>query len=228
MGPELALALMAGGTGAQMLAQQDAADERRSMLNQQLARDKAATGRAIDLVQQEGQRFTPQARLQGLQGQADTAYNQAQTDLGGAGANLDTAGDAGNVSSDFLKTKAARAIDEGTRLTSVAREVAKARAPGMLGAEDSLSRANLAGNLQDLWGTNRRMAGATQLDASSVTEPAYGAFGKVASALGTAGLMGAINSPYAGSSTNPSAPNYENALDRLNPSSKLSGILFRN
>jgi hypothetical protein len=43
---------------------------------------------------------------------------QTQADLQGAGgATINAAADAGNVSEDFLKTKAARAIEENTRLT---------------------------------------------------------------------------------------------------------------
>jgi hypothetical protein len=53
-------------------------------------------------------------RQQGLQ-HAETRPRQTQADLQGAGgAAINAAADAGNVSDDFLKTKAARAIEETT------------------------------------------------------------------------------------------------------------------
>jgi hypothetical protein len=125
-------------------------------------------------------------RQQGLQQAEDKTLAQTQADLQGAGgATINAAADAGNVSDDFLKTKAARAIEETTRLSDQAREAAKVRAPGQLQMDDSLSMARLAGSLQDLWGTTKNLAGANGMDAQSVQAPGYGQLGRVASAVGT-------------------------------------------
>lgn len=189
----LAAGLSAAGTVAQMQAAEDERNQKRQILNRQLERDDQASQKSNEQVLQEGQRYAQANRQQGLQDAEDQTYKQTQADLQGAGgANIGTAGEAGNVSEDFLKTKAARAIDEGNRLTQVARETAKSRAPGQLQMGDSLSMANLAGNLQNLWGTTKNMSGATNLDAQDVSMPMYGQLGKVASAV--APLAGAQQS----------------------------------
>lgn len=222
MGPELAAAMMVGGTALQMKAAEDQKDERRSVLNRQLERDDAATGKAIQLVQDESGQYTMPNRLDAMQKQEDQTYQQIEADMQGAGgAMVDTASDAGNVSEDFLKTKAARAVDEGSRMTSIAREAAKARAPGSLLSEDALRRAGMAGNLQNIWGTNNNMARATGQDAEGVEAPMYGNFGKIASTLGSASLMAnpqgtgqaLTRLKYTGASNVPTAANYVNSMD---------------
>lgn len=181
----LPIIIAAVGTAASMSAEQRAASERRDVLNRQLDRTSKATDASTSMVQQEGKRFSQEQRLAGLQGQEQKTYDQTQADLNGAGgASVATAADNANVSDDFLKTKAARAIEEGTRLTSIAREAAKTRAPSQLQQDDSLSMAGLAGDLQNLWGTNRNMAQATGLDVQGVQTPMYGSLGKIATAVG--------------------------------------------
>lgn len=211
MGPELAL--MLAGTAMQMQAAKEQRDDRRSMLNRQLERDDAATTKAIDLVQDESGQYTVPNRQQAMQEQEQKTYDQIQADMEGAGgANVNTASDAGAVSEDFIKSKAARAVDEGNRLTAVAREAAKSRAPGQLMSEDAMRRAGMAGNLQNLWGTNKNMGRATGIDAEGVQAPAYGALGALASAAGQGMALG--KTKYSGSSSNPFAANYENQMDR--------------
>lgn len=227
MGPELAAAMMVGGTVLQMQAAEDQKDERRRILNQQLDRDEAATKKAIDVVQGEAGNYTAQNRADALSQQEGQTYQQIQQDMQGAGgASVATASDAGNVSEDFLKTKAARAIDEGTRLTSVAREAAKSRAPTMLMSNDALRRAGMVGNLNNIFGTNKNMGTAAGIDAQGVQAPAYGGLGAIASSIGGASLYGNPSGTnaalakykYSGSSSNPYAANYVNSFD--------SGIQF--
>ena len=186
MGPETLIPLLAsaGGTVMQLNAQQEQAADKRRTLNRQLERDDNATDKSVSLIQDEGKRYDPQSRLQSLDTQAQEGNSQIQKDLQG-GANVETAGDAGNVSADFLRTKAARAIGEGTRLTSIAQQAAKSRAPGQLQGNDALSRAGLAGSLQNIWGTNTNMARATGNDADGIEQPGYGALGGIASSIGT-------------------------------------------
>lgn len=179
------LILAGAGTAMQMSAAQKERDEKRGILNRQLERDDQAAQKSAQEALMEGQRYTQPAREQALQEAQDKTYAQTQADLQGAGgATINAAGDAGNVSDDFLKTKAARAIEESTRLSEAAREAAKARAPGQLRMDDSLSMARMAGDLGNLWGSTRNMASANGLEAQSVEQPGYGNLGKVASALG--------------------------------------------
>jgi hypothetical protein len=179
------LIMSAVGTAATMMASKEQADDRRSILNRQLQETEKATDKSIDMVQQEGKRFDQQARLDAMKQAEDKTFDQTQTDIAGAGgAALPAAAGAGNVSEDFLKTKAQRAVEEGSRLTSIAREAAKARAPGMLNFDDSLSMARLQGDSRNLWGSTRNLARANSMDADSVEAPAYGALGSIASAIG--------------------------------------------
>lgn len=182
--------LAVGASGLQLNAQREQANERRKILNAQLDRSDQATRRATELVQQEAQNYSPVARAAAMQSQEQAAYDQSAKDLqlGAGGAAIDTAGGQGNVSADFLKAQADKAISEGDRLSSVAREVAKTRAPSLLMQTEGQRRANMAGTLQNLFGTNRNMASAAQQDADSVEEPMYGQL---------AGLAGQFGSQYA-------------------------------
>jgi hypothetical protein len=179
------LIVSAVGAATSYMANKEQADDRRSILNRQLEETERTTDKSIDMVQQEGKRFDQQARMDALKQAEDKTYDQTQADIAGAGgAAIPAAVDAGNVSEDFLKTKAQRAIDEGSRLTSIARETAKARAPGMLNLDDSLSMARMQGDTRNLWGTNRNIARANSMDAEAVEAPGYGALGSIASAIG--------------------------------------------
>lgn len=185
------LLIAAGGTALSMSATEKQEADKRKVLNRQMERDDQASQKSTEQALQEGQRFTQDAREQGLQEAEDKTYAQTQADLQGAGgATINAAGDAGAVSEDFLKTKAARAIEETTRLSQAAREAAKVRAPGQLHMDDSLSMARMAGNLQNLWGTTQNMARANGMDAQSVREPGYGNLGRVATAVGGAMAAG--------------------------------------
>lgn len=207
MGPEyawLATALAAAGTGAQVVAANEEKQDRRSILNRQMEANEQATKKSVDMVEDEGQRYSQEARLAGLEQAEKKTFDQTQADLAGAGgATISTATQAGNVSDDFLKTKAARAIDEGTRLTSIAREAAKGRAPGALNLDDSLSLAGMQGDMRSMWGTTKNMARANSIDAENVEAPAYGALGSIASAAGTGMAARSMRARQGGTPPNP-------------------------
>lgn len=188
MGPEIALALMAAGTGAQMIGARQQQKQQRNILNRAMD-DTARTQRqATTQVMDEAKKFTPESRMQAMQDAEQANYSQAQTDVGGgAAANIPTA--SGNVSADYIKAQADRALSEGNRLTSIAREAAKVRAPGSMQNAEALRRANLTGDLASRWATNRNMSAAAQQDAASVDAPWYSDLGKIASAVGSAALM---------------------------------------
>jgi hypothetical protein len=194
------LIIAAAGAAMSAKAASEQRKERRTILNRELQKDSDASDQAAQQVLTEGQRFSQTNREAGLEQQEQKSYEQTQADLGGAGgANIATAADAGKLSGDFLKTKAARAIDEGTRLTSIAREAAKGRAPGMLQMDDSLSMAGLAGGLQNLWGKRKNLTRAGMMDAENVKEPGYGSLGRIATAVG--GSMGGGMGGMAGASS---------------------------
>ena len=114
---------------------------------------------------------------------------------------VNTAGDAGNVSDDFLQAKAGRAITEGNRLTDLARSIAKSRAISGVQKTEGQQNADLYSNLNDLNSTNRNYAAASQTDASNVRPGALGTLGSLASAIGTAtalGGTGGISSLFGG------------------------------
>ena len=204
MGPELALALAAGGTAAQMIGARQQQRQQRAILNQSMDQTAKTQREATSQVLDEAKKFSPEARMQAMQDAEKSAYDQAQTDVGGgAAANIPTAH--GNVSTDYLKAQADRALSEGNRLTAMAREAAKIRAPGSLQNAEALRRASLTGDLASRFATNRNMASAAQQDAASVDAPWYSDLGKIASAVGSASLMmpGASAAPAAIGATNP-------------------------
>lgn len=202
MAAAIPYALMAGGTLMSMKAQQQQADEKRNTLNQQLSRDDAASKKASGMVLDEGNYYDPTARKQAMAEQETKAYDTSMADLkagagGGDPAAVSTSSDAGNVSDDFVKAKADRAVTEGTRLTGIAREIAKTRAPTLLLGQEGQRGANLASNLQTLFGSNSNMANATKNDANSIEEPEYGGLGKIASSIGSMWAGGDIAKKYA-------------------------------
>ncbi len=188
MGPELALALALGGTGAQMIGARQQQKKQRAILNRAMEDTAQTQQQATSQVMDEAKKFTPEARMQSMQEAEQSAYDRAQADVGGgAAANIPTA--SGNVSADYLKAKADSAISEGNRLTAIAREAAKVRAPGNLQNAEALRRASLTGELGSRWSRNRNMSAAAQQDAASVEAPWYSDLGKIASAVGSAALL---------------------------------------
>lgn len=198
--PSVIAALVAGaGTVASMQAQQDAADERSSILNRQLMKTDEASDKAARLVSTEGEQYAPEVRETALNQQQEQTFQQGQKDLGSAASIIEGAGDAGNVSKDYLTAKADRALSEGQRLTAIARELAKTRAPGQLQTAEGLRRAGLTGELGSIWGSARSGANAAGLDAEGVQAPAYGNIGQIASAAAAA--YGAGQTGQTGSGT---------------------------
>ena len=200
MGPELALLMMAGGTGLSIAGQQQAANERRDMLNRAMTRTDQTTGRANDMLLGEGANYAADKRAQAMQQQADTNLAQSNTDLRGAGATdeqgnaiINTSGDAGAVSGDFLKAKADKALSEGQRLSAIAQQLSRVRAPGQVAANDAQRRAGVQGDIGSMWSTTGNLNRATELDAQNVQEPWWGQLGKVAAMVGSAagGMPGA-------------------------------------
>jgi len=184
-----ALIASLAGTGASMAAQQQQQQDRRDILNRQAEKTKEAETKSADMVLKEGESYQADARAAAMAGQEQATYDQSQKDLGAAPTIIEGAGDAGNVSKDYLAAKADTALSEGKRLTAIAKELAKTRAPGQLQTTEGLRRSNLAGSLQDLWGTANRGAQAARMDAENVSEPWWGTAGKLVSA--GAGAYGA-------------------------------------
>lgn len=190
----LPLIVAGAGTAASVYGQHQAANERSDILNKQLTRTAKTQDQANAMITGEGKQYAPDARSAALADQQAATYAQEQKDLGATPSIIDTAGDAGNVSSDFLTAKADKAASEGERLTSIARELSKTRAPGQLMTTEGLRRADLGGNLSSIWGSSKADAGAAKLDAESVQDPWYADLGKIAAAAATAygiGGMGA-------------------------------------
>lgn len=176
------LIIAAGGTAASMYGQQQAANDRRDILNKQLQSNSKTQEKTNQMIGQEGEKYAPEARKDALDQEQATTLQQEQADLGTAPDIIDTAGDTGNVSSDFLNAKAEKALSEGDRLTAIARELSKTRAPGSLLNKEGLRRADLTGELGSIWGSQHAMSDASGLDAQAVEPPWYTGLGQIATA----------------------------------------------
>ena len=210
MGPEIALAMAAGGTGLGMLGQQSAKREQQDYLNRANRRTMQTQDKATRAILDEAGTLAPTARADAMAAQADQTAQRSTADLtsgaaldGEGNAIINTAGDAGAVSSEFMARKADKALSEGNRMTAIARELAKTRAPGELMRTENQRRAALTGDLNSEWSTTRNLNEANQADAASVEEPWWGQMGKLAAAIGSAAAMmpaagaaGAAASPY--------------------------------
>lgn len=166
-------------SGAQHLGAKKQARERRDILNKAYREQSDATSKsAADLVA-EANKMSGGSRMDAMSAQEDAAYAQTQEDLAGAGGDLVGSDTGGNVSSDFIKAKADKAITEGNRLTAIAREAAKLRAPGQLTTEEAQRQADLMARNGSMWGTVKNNTGAALTDAEGVQMPWYGQLGQM-------------------------------------------------
>jgi hypothetical protein len=189
--------IAAAGTAANVAGEQQAASQRRSILNSQMDRNERTQRETTQQLLDEGRKFRAEDRLASMQQQEGAQERQALADVGtGAAASIPQA--AGDVSAAYAKAKADRALSEGMRLSAIAREVAKTRAPGSLQNDEALRRANLTGDVASKWSTTRNMGQAAELDAQAVEAPWWGQLGKLASAVGTAAMMAPAAAPGAG------------------------------
>ena len=194
MGPELltAMALAGGGAVVNNMAERHAAKDRRSILNQSMERTAQTNAKASDMVLSEAKKYSPDQRLADMQSQEAANFEQAQKDGIVPGVVSGASQGAGKVIS---LGDADKALAEGTRMTAIARELARVRAPNQLAANDSMRRANLAGETGSMWANDRAQANGASLDAQGVTAPWWGTLGKMGQAAGMAmtgnALMGA-------------------------------------
>lgn len=179
--------IAAAGTAAQISAQNEQARNQRKLINQAYDQLDAGTSKTSKAIAEAAQQYGADQRTQGMDAAEQQITGQQNQDLGGAGATIiNGAGDAGNVSQDYLTAKADRAVSEGTRLSNIAKQIAKTRAPGALTTKEGLNNANTMGNVSSIWGSTRGMSGALTQDAGMVQEPGYGQLGKIATAVGGA------------------------------------------
>lgn len=190
MGP---LSLLGGGLPASIQGERQAAIERRRLLNQAMQRTSETQDKTTAQILQEAQALDPTKRLQALNDQAAAAEQGIGTDLSESGATdangnaiIDTAGDSGAVSKEYLAAKADKALSEGARLTALAKAAARSRAPTQLTQEEAQRRAALLGEVGSEWSTAKNLNNANQLDAESVQLPWWGQVGKLATRVGAA------------------------------------------
>jgi hypothetical protein len=185
MGPAALLTL--GSTAAQVVGAREQAKEQRGILNRAFeANDRATRGGTAD-VMQEAAKLAPDGQAQAMQQAEDAAFQRTQNDLSGAGADIiDTAGASGRQSDAFRTALERTQGQEGERMSAIAREFAKLRAPGEVQRDSALSRAALAERIGSMQMGNQRRAQAAQLDAQGVEEPWYSELGKIASIVGAA------------------------------------------
>lgn len=193
MAAAIPYALMIGGTVLQQRAAKQQADEQRSELNKALTRTDQTQKKANTAIGEEAAKLAPATRMAALNTQVAANDGRATADLQAAGATdgagnaiIDTSGDHGAVSKDFLTAKADRALTEGTRLTQIARQLAAARAPGQLQEQEGMDRADLGERLGDWWGTTKAMNNANAMTAGNTEMPSYGTLGAIASQAGAA------------------------------------------
>jgi len=209
MGPEAIAAfqaaapyLLAGGTAASMYGQHQQQKEQRGIVNRSMEQadrtQKKAVEQTLGVAQED---LSAQSRLRQMQGAEEANFARTQGDLQGAGADLiDTAQPTGG-SQQFLTAKADRATQEGDRMTTLARELAKVRSSDDVQMNGGIKLGRLAEELGSKWNSQRANSQAAQMDAQDVGVGAIGQLGKIAQIAGAAGLFGgAAPAATAGSS----------------------------
>lgn len=199
MGPEIALALMAGGTAAQAIGSRHQAKEQRTILNRAFEKTDRNTKQGTADVLNQGAAETGTAQAADMGAAADAIAARTSADLKGAGADLiGAAGDNGAQSQAFLTAKADRALTEGNRQTAIARELAKVRSTADVQTNNAMSRGSLMERLASQGNTNRADTQAATLDAQSVKAPLISDLGKIASMAGMAGGLGGMGAAAEG------------------------------
>lgn len=205
MGPELIpLAIAGAGAYAQHRGDTMAAEDRRGVLNRQLERTDKTQDQAAQMVLDEGNKLNPAARALDMQSQAEANYQQSVKDLQGAhqGAGGDLVGGpqapTARVSDDYRLAQDASGAVENNRLSAIARELSKVRAPGQVGATEAQRRAQLSQTTGSLWGTNQNYDRAAQLQADSIDSPWWAKLGGLAKQAGLAYALGGAGGGGAG------------------------------
>lgn len=177
--------LAAVSAGTQYMGAKEEAADKRALMNRSLQQSSETADKTANEVVKEGGKFSPEERMQAMRAQEAEAFAQAQKDAAGSGI-VQTAGENGNTSSTFKDAKAAADASEGNRVTALAQEISKTRAPGRLVNEEGLRRGALAGELSNQWSTTRNMVNANNIAAQNVGPSDLSTFGALAGALGSA------------------------------------------
>lgn len=192
MGPEMvaafqaaapALGLAAAGTAVNAMAERQAAKGRRNILNQSLEATSQTQGKSQDMTLGEAKKFDPNQRLRDMQSQEDANVAQAQRDLAAPATVIPGSGQ-GAAKIEDPQAAADRALAEGARISAIAREMAKVRAPNQLMSTEAQRRADLADQTGSMWSSDRNRAQGAGMDAQSVEAPWWGQLGKVAQGAG--------------------------------------------
>lgn len=180
--------IMAAGTAAKMAGDRQQQREQRGILNRALDQTQKTQNATQSMIANEGAKYAGGARADALQAQEAAALNRTQADLQGAPV-VATTQPAGRMSADYLRSKAQSTATEGDRLTAIAREAAKVRAPGQLLQTEGQRGADVHSQVGSMLGSDANMARAAQTDAAGVQAPIWGQLG---------GLAATIASMYAG------------------------------
>lgn len=167
------------GPGMQQLGAKAAERERRDILNRAFDDQRNSMDQSTASILGEAKTLSGEARKAAMDAQEVAAYGQTQQDLGGAGGDMVGSETGGNVSADFMAAKADKAISEGNRLTAIAREAAKLRAPGQLTTEEAQRQADLMARNGSMWGSTKNRTRAAMQDAEAVQMPWYGQAGQM-------------------------------------------------
>lgn len=209
MGPEVAAAAgqalpyIIGGTALQMQGQREQRKDRSRILGQAMNDADQAQESAIQQVTSEADMLAPQRRMEDMRAAEDATYDRTMQDVGGI--TLQPSQAAGAVSPAFEQLSARRAGEEGARMSALARELAKLRAPGQVQTEGSMRRGAMSEALSSMFSSQRNRSRAAQMDAESVDMPGYGQLGQLISMAGSAYLAGA-GVPQAGLINQAAAP----------------------
>jgi hypothetical protein len=157
--------------------------------------------------------MAPDARMQQMAAAEQQVFDRTMGDIQGAGgAAIDVAGGEGAVSADFVRALGERRGDENARLTAIARELARVRAPQDVATEGAMRRGAMAERLGSLWNSQRARSQAAELDADAVELPMYGQLAALAKqAMGTYAMAsgfpaGAAATPMSGMDMAADAP----------------------
>jgi len=191
MGPEVAataLPLIVGGTALQMQGQREQRRDRSRILNRAMDDAEQAQTMAVQTVTDEGEMLAPERRMADMQQAEDAAYERSMGDI--AGIDITPSQGAGAVSEAFEQLRARRSGEESARMSAVARELAKLRAPGMVQTDGAMRRGAMSEALGSMFNSQRARTNAAQFDADSVDMPMYGQIGQMIGGIGQMGLMG--------------------------------------
>lgn len=186
-----AIALMAAGTAANFVANDQANSKRKAILNQMFEGLQEGGKKVGDIGVESAKKYTPELREQELAKVQQGATTRLDEALAAGDTAAPDATRRGRVAQDFTTRAAASDASEMARRAAFNKMYGATAAPGLLMEEEARGDADAASRINQAGSRTRNMANASGVDFSNVRpDPNLQLVGDAASGLGSTMAVG--------------------------------------